>query len=401
MKRRVFLVSIVLAMSAAGCGNGRNSSLVASPPVVPVVRAACQTLGTELEIAAEFRPYQEIDLYAKVSGYIKELYIDWGSHVKKGQLLAVLEIPELEHKLQQDRAAVRRNQHELTRSGEELKRLESAYRVAHLTYTRLAEVQKSQAGLVAQQEIDVAQGKDREASAQVSAAKAAEQAAEEALIDTEAALKQDETLYAYSQIRAPFEGVVTRLDAYVGALLPAATSSDKSATPLCHLSQNNLLRLVIPLPQSVVTDVTVGQRVDVRVETLAKTFKGKIALFNDQLDFATRTMHTEVTVPNSTHQLVPGMYASVKIPLRRAENAVAVPIQAVRLAGGSEGIILVVNPENKIEQRHVTLGVQTATDVEIRSGVQANELIVFGDQSPYAPGELVAPKEVTALPHLD
>jgi multidrug efflux pump subunit AcrA (membrane-fusion protein) len=246
MRLRLLLALTVFMISAAGCRSGQNRNAQTSAPVAPVVKAACQTLGTELEIASEFRPYQEIDVYAKVSGYIKELYINWGSHVKKGQLLATLEIPELEHQLQRDQAMVRRNNHEVTRSEEELRRSESTYSVAHLTYTRLADVQKSQLGLIAQQEIDVAEGKDREASANVSAAKASLKASEEALLDAEAALKQDEALYAYSQIRAPFEGVVTRLDAYLGALLPAATSSDKSATALCHLSQNDLLRLVIP-----------------------------------------------------------------------------------------------------------------------------------------------------------
>ena len=102
-------------------------------------------------------------MYAKVSGYIQKLYVDWGTHVKQGQLLAVLEIPELQQQLQQDEATVHRSEQDLARAREELNRAQSAYNVAHLTYTRLADVQKSRPELVAQQEIDVAQGKDLEA----------------------------------------------------------------------------------------------------------------------------------------------------------------------------------------------------------------------------------------------
>ena len=99
-------------------------------------------------------------VYAKVSGYIKTLYVDWGTHVKKGQILAELEIPELQQQLRQDEAGARRSDQDLSRAREELNRAQSAYTVAHLTYTRLAEVQKSRPELMAQEEVDTAQGKD-------------------------------------------------------------------------------------------------------------------------------------------------------------------------------------------------------------------------------------------------
>src|SRR6185437_6187184 len=120
--------------------------------------------------------------YAKVSGYIQKLYVDWGTHVKQGQLLAVLEIPELQQQLQLDEAAIHRSESDLERAREQLKQAEATYNVAHLAYTRLADVQKTQAGLVAQQEIDAAQGKDLEANAGVSGANDALAAAQQALL---------------------------------------------------------------------------------------------------------------------------------------------------------------------------------------------------------------------------
>src|SRR5271156_1229493 len=139
------------AASLAGCGDARKAEAedAAHAPTAPVVKVARRNLSNTLEIASEFEPLQEIEVYAKVSGYIKKLYVDWGTHVKKGQLLAELEIPELQEQLQQDEAGARRSDQDLSRAREELNRAQSAYKVAHLTYTRLAEVQKSRPGLVA------------------------------------------------------------------------------------------------------------------------------------------------------------------------------------------------------------------------------------------------------------
>ena len=361
---------------------------------VSVVKVTRKDLSNRLEIASEFEPFQEINVYAKVSGYIRKLYVDWGSHVKRGQHLADLEIPELEQQVQQDRASAQRSMHDLARAREEVSRQESAYKVAHLTYQRLADVQKTQPNLVAQQEVDVAQGKDLEASAAVSAAKASLAAAEQALVASKAALAKDEVMYSYSHITAPFEGVVTEISAYTGALLPAGTSSSKSDQALCRLSQNNMLRLVIPLPERAVGEIKIGQTVDVRVSSTNRTFQGKIVRFSDQIDMETRTMHTEVDIPNPNYELVPGMYAAVQIPLHTEHNVLTVPVQAVAAAGENRGSVLLVNSANKLERRDVTLGIQTATEAEIVAGLNENDIIVFGNQSQYRPGQQVSPKLV-------
>ena len=119
--------------------------------------------------------------------------------------------------------------------------------------------------------------------------------------------------------------------------------------------------------------------------------------FSEQIDTQTRTMHTEVDVPNPKYELVPGMYATVQIPLHTVKSVLTVPTQAVQTSSGGHGTVLVVNTSFKIEKRDVALGLQTATDTEILSGLQENEMVVFGEQSQYKPGELVAPKVVAAL----
>jgi RND family efflux transporter MFP subunit len=390
--RRSALCLVGLSAGLA-CGCGGNTAAVAAPNAA-VVEVQRKDISDKLEIASEFLPFQEIDVYAKISGYIQKLDMDWGTHVKQGQLLAVLEIPELQQQLLQDEAEVRRNQQDLERARAEVNSAQSAYNVSHLTYTRLAGVQKTNPGLVAQEEIDVAQGKDLEGNANLSAAKDSLSGAQQAVAAAQAMLEKDRVMFSYARITAPFDGVVTQLNAYTGALLPAGTSSNKGDSSLCHLSQNNILRLVIPVPEEAVPDVKDGETIAVKVSALNKTFPGKIVRIAGQIDMQTRTMHTEVDVPNANYELVPGMYASVEIPLHHEAQVLTIPIQAVQTSGNGQGTALVVNAENRIERRAVTLGLESANDYEVISGLREGERVVYGEQSQFKEGELVSPRVI-------
>jgi RND family efflux transporter MFP subunit len=391
--RRLWLLLFLAVLAGCGSAGKANPDDPLNAPHVGVVKVVRRDLASNLQIASEFLPFQEINVYAKVSGYIEKLYVDWGTHVRQGQLLAVLEIPELEQQLQLDEAAVRRSEQDLGRAHEQLSQAESAYLVADLTYKRLSTVLQTRPELVAQQEVDVAQGKDLEAKAGVSGSKDAVAGAEQALLVAKAELEKDRSMYAYARITAPFDGVITEIDAYTGALLPAGTSSNKGDQSLCRLSQNDLLRLVIPVPERAVREVHVGQDVAVQVSS-NKTFKGKIVRFSEQIDTQTRTMHTEIDVPNPKYTLVPGMYATVQIPLQTVHNVLTVPIQAVQTSSEDHGSVLVVNKNNRVEKRDVALGIQSAADAEVASGLKENEMVIFGEQSQYKSGELVTPKVV-------
>lgn len=398
---RLIITAILLVGAGAtvACSHSGESepAHAADKEGVPaaVVTVARRDLSNDLEIASEFIPFQEIEVDAKVSGYVKNLYIDWGTHVHQGQLMAILEVPELDAQVARDSAAVQRSEQDLARAREELTVAQSAYTVAHLTYSRLAGVQKVRPDLVAQEEVDVAQGKDAETSASVSAAKDALAAAQEELVAAQSSLTKDKAFLAYARISAPFDGVVTRLNAYTGALLPAGTSNSTSTLPLCRLSQNDLLRLVIPVPEQVVPEVHIGEPVNVRVGALNKVIQGKVARFSGQIDLDTRTMHTEVEVPNPNYELVPGMYANVQIPVKSAQNAIAIPIESFESTGTGKGTVLVVNSQNLVEPRNVTIGIQTANNIQILSGLRENERIIYGEQGRYRAGELVKPSSVS------
>ena len=394
--RPLALGTAFTSMLLAGCGGDRRADTANAAVPAAVVRVQRKDLASTLEISSEFQPFQEIDVFAKVSGYVQKLYVDYGTHVKQGQLLAVLEIPELQQQLLQDEAAVRRADHDVERAREDETRAKSAYDVAHVTYGRLADVQKSRPELMSQQEIDEAQGKDLEANAGVSASKDAFASAEQASLASQAALAKDKAMFSYARMTAPFDGVVTQIYAFTGALLPAGTSAAKGDSALCKLSQNDLLRLVIPVPERAVPEIHDGQSVEVDVSSLNRTFSGKIVRFSDQIDPDTRTMHTEVDVPNAKYELIPGMYASVKIPLHTVTGALTVPVQAVQSSGGGAGVALIVDATNHVQRREVKLGLETATDVEILGGLRENETVIFGEQNQFRDGQLVAPKFVAA-----
>jgi len=346
-------------------------------------------------ITAEFKPFQEVDVMAKVAGYVKNINVDVGSRVRQGDLLAVLEVPEMANDQDRAQSVLSRSQAEVARARDELQRAEQSRSIAHLSYSRLADVSKRKAGLVAQQEIDDAQSKDLVAQAQVSAAKSSLSAAEQQVQVSTAELQKIKTLLNYTRVTAPFSGVITKRYADTGSMIQAGTSSSTQVMPLVKLSENSLLRLVLPVPESAVPTVHIGQQVEVRVPTLDRSFPGKVARFADKLAMATRTMDTEVDVPNPSLILIPGMFAEVNLTLSRHAAALTVPLPAVDPGEEeSTGRVTVVTPDNRVEIRQVKLGLQNAADVEILSGLREGELVVTGNRSSLRAGEQVRPKPV-------
>jgi RND family efflux transporter MFP subunit len=370
-----------------------QKSNASEAPTVAVAKAKTEDMSRGLVLTAEFKPFQEIDVMAKVAGYVKKINVDVGDRVRQGELLAVLEIPEMADDQARAESMVSRSQAEVARARDELQRAESSRDIAHLSYTRLADVAKRRAGLIAQQEIDDAQSKDMVAEAQVSAAKSNLSAAEQQVHVSTAELQKVKTLADYIRVTAPFAGVITKRYADTGSMIQAGTSSSTQVMPLVKLSENSLLRLILPVPESAVPTVHVGQQVEVRVPTLNRSFPGRVARYADKLSPGTRTMDTELDVPNPSLILIPGMFAEVNLTLARRNGVLAVPIPAVDLGSDeSSGQVVVVTPENRIEIRKVQLGMQNANSFEIRSGLRAGDLVVTGNRSRLAAGQQVRPK---------
>jgi len=391
-------LALLLAFGLSACSGSHDKVEANSQPVVTVgvTPVEKKTLSRKVTLSSELVPFQEIDVYAKVSGYVRKLDVDYGTHVKAGQVMAILEIPELEAQVQQDQAEIKNANNEMLRADHELKRYDAQYQALHLEYTRLNEVFQSQPGIVAQQEVDDAQGKDLAAASQVDAGKAALDAAQSQLAASKAKLAHDQTLFDYSRITAPFSGVVTERYANLGTLVQAGTSSSTQAMPIVRLSQDDLFRLVIPIPESYVRYIRIGDPVNVRVPSLNRSFPGNVTRFSVDVREDTRTMHTEVDVKNPDRVLIPGLYAEADVDLDQKDNVPTVPIQAINHEG-TRTTVFVVKPDGELDDREVKVGLQTASDAEILSGLNEGEPVVISDRSGLKSGEKVHPQTVAVM----
>jgi RND family efflux transporter MFP subunit len=403
MRNPALDVALIVAAAclAASCSRQvpvqASDGRTADTPAVAVAQVTTEDLSHGMVLTAEFKPFQEVDVMAKVAGYIKQINVDVGDRVRQGQLLATLEIPEMADDLKKADAAVVRAKAEVTRANDELRRSESAHQIAHLSFQRLSAVAEKKPGLVAQQEIDEAQSRDLVTEAQVASAKSALAAAQEQVNVNSADTQKVRTLMEYTRVTAPFTGVVTKRYADTGSMIQAGTASQTQAMPVIRLSENSLLRLILPVPESAVPTVHIGQQVDVRVPTLNRSFPGRVARFAEKLSLATRTMDSEVDVPNPTLVLIPGMYAEVNLTLDRRNKVLAIPVIAVDLDNASSpaaqtGQVMVVTANNRVERRRVTLGIETANHVEVRSGLNEGDSVVLSGRAGLQAGQEVRPK---------
>jgi len=311
-----------------------------------------------MTLQGEFSPYQDILVYAKVSGYVSAIRVDIGDRVKAGDQIAALEVPELKDQLA---AATAGRVHAETENA-----------IAHLNYQRLAGVNLTQPNLIAQQDLDDAQAKDNATAATVSLAKADE--------------AKYRTLTDYTRIVAPFGGVITKRFADLGSLIQAGTSS--GTMPMVELAEDDLLRLRFPVPEAETPLVHLGKAVQCTVDAVHRTFSGKIVRDEWAIDRSTRTMIAEVDVPNPGGDLKAGMYATIVLPLQTATDALAVPLQA--LSGGEPPTVMVLGADGMLSERQVKVGLRTATQAEISSGLAEGDLVVVGDRSGLHPGDKAA-----------
>jgi RND family efflux transporter MFP subunit len=391
-------LTVMIAVALVACSGCGDKRLQANGPTVTVgvTKVVRKSLDRQITLSSELVPFQEIDVYAKESGFVQKLYVDYGTRVKAGQVMAILEIPELEAQLQEDQAAIKNAMNQVSRAESELKRYGAQYQALHLEYTRLNSVFETQPGIVAQQEVDDAQGKDLAAASQVDAGKASVEAAQSQLSVARAQLAHDQTLFDYAKITAPFAGVITERYANLGTLVQAGTGSSTQAMPIVRLSEDDLFRLVIPVPESYVRYIHVGDHVDVRVPSLNRIFPGKVARFSVDVREDTRTMHTEVDVENPQRVLLPGLYADAELAVEQKGDVPTVPLQALNREG-DKATVFVVHPDGELEERAVQLGLQTASDAEIVSGLNEGEQVVVSDRSGLKAGEKVHPQTVAVM----
>ena len=386
--RTAMLIAVSAGASCMLTACRQTPTAAAELPTVPTATAGAANLADELVLTAEFTPYQDVDVMAKVAGYVKSIPVDIGDHVRTGALLATLEVPELQNDMARATAGVAAAQANISTARAAVTRAQASENIAHLSFQRIQDVSVKQPGLVPKQEVDVAESHDLEAAAQVASAQSALQSAQEMRTQADSERLRTVTMLQYATIRAPFAGVITKRYANTGSMIQAGIASQTQAMPVVRLAENSLLRLILPVPVSAVADVHNGDTVEVNVTTLNKMFPGKITRFADSLQTSTRTMDTEVDVPNRDGTLVPGMYAEVHLHLASHPNALSVPVDAVEGLGTTVQHVYLAKG-GVLHLVEVTVGLQTPSRAEILSGLQSGDQVVVGRHSGLADGEQV------------
>ena len=362
----------------------------AEVPSAKVAVAVKGDIAHTLSLAGQFQPYQVVDVHPKVTGFMVKINVDIGDKVRKGQTLAILEVPELNAQLKGTVFEVQRAKDDLLRAQHEIKRAEAVHSALHADYERLLKTSKAQPGLIAQQELDDAESKDLSSESQVDATKAAAAAAEQ---HTEVAHTDNDRVQAlknYTNVVAPLDGVIVWRYADTGALIQSGTNSNEQDIPIVRLSQSGLLRLRMPIPENDVQFVHIGDPMQVRVDAIGRSFIGKIVRFTRDVNFETRTMETEIDVENQDLSISPGMYANTQMQLVRASNVTTIPVEALVLKGDRESVYS-LDASNRVRIRNVEVGLRGSKLAEIKNGLVPGDRVILGGQENYTEGELVSP----------
>jgi RND family efflux transporter MFP subunit len=389
----VALVVVVGIVLIAGHGR-RQANTVEAAPGPPAAQVAVVKRGNivqVLSLAGQFQPYQVVDVHPKVSGFIRHIYVDIGDRVHEGETLAVLEVPELKAQLRGTVSEVARSSDLINRAQHDVRRAEATHAALHADYQRLLDTSKAQPGLVAQQELDDAQAKDLSSAAAVDAAKSELDAAQKGMDVARADNQRVSALEGYTNVVAPLDGVILWRYADTGALIQSGVGSNSQDLPIVKLAQSGIMRLRLPVPETYIQYVHIGDPVELRVDALNRSFTGKVVRFTRQLNFETRTMETEVDVENKDLAIDSGMYANAQMRLAHADNALTIPVGAVMLAANAPDYVYVLDGSNHVHRRTVELGLRGNQLVEIRSGLEQGDRVILAAQGKYAEDEKVTP----------
>jgi RND family efflux transporter MFP subunit len=382
----------VLLIVACHSSSQSSAANAATLPTARVATAQRGDLSHVLTLAGQFQPFQVVDVHPKVSGYMAHISVDIGDVVHQGQTIAVLEVPELKAQLQQTFFQLKQSQQEISRARYNISRAEAEHAAIHAQFERLKQASATRPGLIAQQEIDDAQAKDLSSEAQVEAAKSAMAAAEQHTGFAQSENDRVQALHNYTNVTAPLDGVVIWRYADTGALIQGGTNSNSQDLPIVRISQSSQLRLRIPVPEDDVPFVRPGDVLQVRVDALGRSLTGKIVRSTRDVNFETRSMETEVDVPNKDLSIAPGMYANTMLQLAHVNNVVTIPVEALVL-NGNQRTAYVLDAGNHIHIRKVSVGLEGSKLAEITSGLNAGDHVVLGGQDKYQEDEAVSPIE--------
>ena len=338
-----------------------------------LIQVISKSLEETMVIPGELKPYQRVDIHAKVTGFVEAVHVDRGSFVEEGQLLAEMSAPELEAQRIEAQAKI---------PAVEAQRIEARARLAAAlsTFQKLSEAAKTP-GVVAGNDVVLAE-------ANVKAEEARIAALDRTIAAHEASVRALEEIEKYLKVKAPFAGVVTQRHAHPGAL---AGPLGDAAMPLFTIEQISRLRLVAAVPEAYRQSITRGQRLQFSVAAFpAETFTGIVARPAYAVDPKTRTMPVELDFTNSGTKLTPGMYAEVEWPVRRADETLFVPATAINATTERIFVIRVANGE--AEWVNVRRGLSEGDLAEVFGHLAVGDTIVLRATDEIRPGSRVVPR---------
>jgi len=320
-------------------------------PAVQVMKPLRRDMARTLTLPANIAPWYQTTLYAKVSGYLKEMRVDKGDRVKKGQIIALIDAPEVSDQYEQAKVD---------------------HAIKLLTYERLAGVFKENPDVIAKQDVDVA--------------KAAADAAKH-LMETR------RTLLGYTRVDAPFDGMITARFADPGTLIQAATGSASQSTPLYTIMAVNTVRVYVSVPQEDAPKARPGVKAKLNVKALAGSeFKGTITRTTEALDPITRTLLVEIDLSNEDHRLQPGMYVTATLYLDQHLQTLALPPAAIATEHGGKLKTVMVVDQNVARKTTVKTGMDDGIWIEVVEGLTGSEDVVVVGRANVTDGQKVQSK---------
>jgi membrane fusion protein, multidrug efflux system len=378
-------LAICLGTVSCGC-EGPREAQATSPtsagqplPQIDVTSVRSQRLSATIRLPAELLPYESVDLYAKVTGFMKSIQVDRGSRVKAGELIAKLEAPEIVAQQAQAEAAYQSAQSQFAAG-------EAKLAADQATFRRMSVAAKVP-GVVAGNDLDIAQKTAQTDEANVAALEKTAAAAQEAL-------KAVAQLESYLNITAPFDGQVTTRYVHPGALVGPAGGTG-AMTPIVRIETLNRHRLIVPVPENDVAGIPDGAPVNFTVASFpGRTFRAPIARISHDVDTKTRTMPVELDVRDARAELVPGTFCEIEWPVRRAYPTLFVPASAV--ASDLQRTFVIRVRQNHTEWIDVTTGARTGNLIEVFGDLHEGDEVAASGTDQLRPGIEVSSRPVSS-----
>jgi RND family efflux transporter MFP subunit len=384
-----------------------------TPPMVNGAKVVRAPANVSIQLPGNITPVTEAFIYARASGYVKKRYVDIGDRVKEGQLLAEIDSPELDNQVAQARATLTQAESQGTQARAQLENQQAQLNLARVTWDRYRNL--AARGAIARQDADQQETTFHTSEASVKAAQANVGAVDENVKAARANLDRLIALQEFEKVKAPFTGVITVRNFDIGALISAAGSTQSAAasggTEMFRLARFDVLRILVNVYQENAPWIKAGQSGEVFVQEFPnRKFIGRITRTASAVDVTSRTMLTEVQIPNPDMVLLPGMYAQVRLSRETAEPPLLVPGDSIVTSNHGLQVAELLDPEpdrsqgaekrqpglKRVHFTSVQVGRDNGEQIEVTKGLQGWEYVVVNPGDAIQEGAIVQPVTMAA-----